>query len=483
MKHSALINVADALNGLPHFDTFCSVAKLHDLAERLGADPRFKVQVAGKSRSGQDIHHLRFGSSEFKALFVAFPHCHEPIGGLTVYSLLTLLSENCPTLLSADVEWHIVPCIDPDGALLNEGWTQQSYDIRNHMRNFYLQPPCDQVDVSFPVQLGKLSFDRPSAEAAVLRSIIDAVRPDFFFSLHNSNAAGGNYFYSSQKLGKFFSQQLFDLLSANDLPLLTQTPSNQYCEKFSPGIEQLPSLKSQYTFFENHIPDHYLAGGFGASSQDYATEINPEALVFVAELSYGKHPFDISLADSGQTLRQLKRELDAENRALAKSLIESWDKAVDDLDSTSPLYAKLQDELIACRHVLDEEMPITWSVLQKRDIASNPTYDAQATECDKLREYVLGRFRFLCHGYSFVRLLEASEPTLVVQEVRAGLERLFHHALDDFCDKLDFAKHEPVPCDTLAKVQLGSGLIALNSVLARRAGGASDKYIAGWSVA
>jgi len=61
-----MIDVQAVIRDVPHFDAFCSVEKLHGLAERLRADSRFDVDVTGSSRNGLPIYHgsLRQGVSE-----------------------------------------------------------------------------------------------------------------------------------------------------------------------------------------------------------------------------------------------------------------------------------------------------------------------------------------------------------------------------------------------------------------------------------
>src|SRR5262249_39631282 len=131
----SMIDVHQAIVEVPHFDTFCSVEKLHESAARLCSDADFETRIVGTSVNGLPIHHVRYGKGSVKALFVGGPHCMEPIGSLTVYSLMHMLQGRSPALLEADVEWHIVPCIDPDGALRNEEWTQRPFTLENYIRN------------------------------------------------------------------------------------------------------------------------------------------------------------------------------------------------------------------------------------------------------------------------------------------------------------------------------------------------------------
>src|SRR5262249_31488127 len=175
-----MIDVEAALGRIPHFDTFLTLAQLHAQADRLAADPRFDVRVAGTSGEGRPIHHVTFGSGAVKALFVAGPQAQEPTGGLTASSLLHLLQHDDPSLRDADVEWHVVPCIDPDAALLNEDWYVEPFTFDHYMRNYYMQPRIDQVDFTFPVNYKDFVFDKPSTEAKVLLEILERVGPDFY---------------------------------------------------------------------------------------------------------------------------------------------------------------------------------------------------------------------------------------------------------------------------------------------------------------
>ena len=104
-------------------------------------------EVAGESAEGRPIHHVVAGAGPVKALLVGGPHCNEPIGSMTVSGLLSLLHEGLPALLQTGVEWHVIPCIDPDGARLNEAWTQGPFDLERYMRGYYLQAPARQVEL------------------------------------------------------------------------------------------------------------------------------------------------------------------------------------------------------------------------------------------------------------------------------------------------------------------------------------------------
>jgi hypothetical protein len=78
-------------------------------------------------------------------------------------------------------------------------------------------------------------------------------------------------------------------------------------------------------------------------------------------------------------------------------------------------------------------------------------------------------------AYQLVRLLKASPQTALVRQSTVRLERAFDEALADIGRHVDFDAFQVIDCDTLAKVQLGSGLIVLNSLLEARSRRARDR--------
>jgi len=321
-----VIDVAGVLQAVPGFETFCSVEKLHNLVETLRADSNFQIKIAGTSVNGIPIHHVRFGKGSVKALVVAFPHCSEPIGSLTVFSLLTLLARGNRELTEADVEWHIVPCIDPDGALLNEGWTQQLFTLANHMRHFYKQQLRDQAECSFPIHHNRLVFDRPTKEARVLQGLLEEIRPDFYSSLHNG-VMGGAYFLISRDIGGKYYRQLKELLERQRIPLQESPPRLEGGASFAPGICEPIATWKYYDQLEKTTPCPEQVLNFGANSWDYLAQIKESALTFVSELPHVRHPSDGSQQATSQNLRQLKLRLDADKKFVVTVILEEWEKA------------------------------------------------------------------------------------------------------------------------------------------------------------
>jgi hypothetical protein len=462
-----VINIPDVIRDVPHFDTFCSVEQLHGLVERLKADERFDVNEAGTSTGGVPIHHVRFGRGSVKAMLVGFPHCKEPICGMTVFSLLTLLEQGHPALVGLDVEWHVVPCVDPDGALLNEGWTQQPVTMDGYLRNFYVQVLGDQVDASFPVTHKKLVWDRPSREAAILRRLLDRIRPDFYYSLHNA-WIGGAYYFLNRDIDHEYHRTIYALLDEVGMPVHGRPMWREFCAPYGPGISEMWTVRKLYDYLETSTPTPEAFIPYGTTSCDYLAEIKPDALCLVSEMGYVRHRGDESALETGQNLRRFALRVDADSKYLASVLIEEWEKVKDDVDAGHPIHrAVLAGAVIPAKERLCEGgRPM--SLYPTPKILFNADNDRTMTEADAFQICMVeGGFFFLCQSYQLVRLLRASPQTASVRRAVARLERAYDDVLTEIKRHVDFDAFEVIDCDTLTKVQLGSGLIVLGSLLGK----------------
>lgn len=456
------------LGDVPKFRKFCSVAELHRLVEevRHGSAANY-VKTVGQSRQGRPIHHVSFGKGAIKALFVAYPHCSEPVGGLTVFALLTLLKERNASLMCSDVEWHIVPCIDPDGAVLNEEWSQYDFEMERHMRGFHKQEPRDQVELSFPIQYKRLRFAQSVPEGRVLQRVLNEVRPDFYYSLHNA-WSGGAYFLLSRDIGAACYREFYSLLDTYGI-VLQRSPAHQECvTKFSEGIFELATTRMIYDSMEKSSAAPEEAIHYGACSWEYLADIKGDALSFLMELPYVRHPNDVSEENTGQSLRQCKLLTDADSKYVAATILEEWAKVGEDLNKSSPFYTKIFNGLVEVRERLCEGLPS--SPYKTRDVLFNAAYSRTMTEADRLNENMLW-FYLLCNLYEFVRLLRDSRQTSAVKASIGRFEAIFESALRKLEADVSAEQFEVIDYDSLAQVQLGSGLIAINSLLCKRAAG------------
>jgi hypothetical protein len=457
-----MIDVDRVLAGIPHFDRLPAVADLEALVEPLRDDPRFAVEVAGTSRAGRPIHHVRFGSGGLKALVVAGPDTDEPIGFLTVASLLTLLREGEPALVDAGVEWHVVPCMHPDGAILNEGWTQQPFAMPAYVKNHYKPEHRAGVEWTFPIEYERLSWHEPSRETEVLAGLLREIRPDYYYALHNG-ITGGAFFFFGRDVGRPTYDRLYALLDAHGIPLKESAPHAAWCDVYAPGVLQEFTTRGFYDALARSMdaPEQVIPAG--GTSTDYLAEIHPRALRFTSELPYVLHPSDGSPVDTGLPHRLLKLQADAEFKFVAAAILEEWAGVAEELDRSSPFYAKIVNGIVSVRDQVVEGLP-SWPY-RTRELVFSPAYSGSATEGERFDTFGMGACFVLAHSYEFVRLLHDSEQTPAVRGAAERLERVFDDALARSDREIGFSAFRPIDCDTLARVQLGSGLIALNALL------------------
>ena len=72
-----------------------------------------------------------------------------------------------------DAAWHIIPCIDPDGMRLNEGWFAKPGDRTAYFADFYRPAGDEQVEWTFPFDYKNAYFDRMMPETLALARAID----------------------------------------------------------------------------------------------------------------------------------------------------------------------------------------------------------------------------------------------------------------------------------------------------------------------
>jgi hypothetical protein len=292
------------------------------------------------------------------------------------------------------------------------------------------------------------------------------VRPDFYFTLHNYAGMGGVWFIISRDIGDAYYEPMRDLAAKLGMRLKSEfafgTP------EFGLGVSAIPTVRSLYDYLVGlglPIPGEMAQGNVGAASYEYLEEIEPSALTFVSEPSYGRHSGDGSQRETQLNLRLLNLRVDAHQKYIATVILEEWDRTHADLDVTSAFYRKLAAELVSGRDTLHEGIT-AWYVHPIQEMLFNPALSRPATEGDLTELFGMHMTLFLGNAYTFVRLLEASRQTDRVRVAIGRLERVFDEALAEMWRYLDFGAYEAFDCDSLVRMQLGSGLIALNSLLA-----------------
>ena len=407
----------------------------------------------GTSRRGEEIRAYRIGSGERRFLIVGGVHPNEPIGFLTAIHLAEQLLGDPALLEASGATWHIVPCIDPDGARLNEAWFPAPEDRNFYARRFYRPEPDLQVEWSFPTDYKRAYFDRMMPETQALARIIDATEPDLYVSLHNSEM-GGVYYYLSRPEPALYPV-LQRIPEEFGLPLNTGEPEAPYLEAYSPAIFGTGTNAGVYDYLEQLGVDPTTMVG-GSSSSEYASRYG--TLSLVAELPYWKHPDADDATPTEESYRSLL-ERTSSAMAEAGSALEGI------LAEAEPLVSITTPFLTASRVFV----PMLGSIADvDRARAADEPPERRATVAERFGcEDLVTCFR-LRYGGMMLRALEAEVVAGVATAELCRLAERMGELYDSWqAEEAAVAAAEVIPIASLVGVQYGA-ILASAAHLARQ---------------
>ncbi|MBV9292837.1 MAG: hypothetical protein JO222_10350 [Frankiales bacterium] len=440
------MTVDPLLANLEPIDRFPTVDEMHSWAKRLAEEHRDVVQldVIGHSRDGDAIELLTLAPerSRGSALVIGQPHPNEPIGMATVIALCERLVAQPDALDRFGVTWHVVPCADPDGTRLNEGWFTGPWTREFYARHFYRPGSEQQVEWTFPFATDGFAVDAPMPETRALMAAIDRVQPDVLASLHNGEL-GGAYFYASPGYDDLYAD-LADLCAAYDVPLHHGDPETPLSTLLAPAVFTVPTAE-QIVEMATALGVDPAALVSGASSHDYASR--HKALFGIAiELPYWRDPraADTTPDPSGVSLRDVTlRGLDLQEQSVAR---------VHELLDAGPLPPSPFADALRSFLAADEG---GWLEGQRQQALADPDFERAATVAEVfsiLDNVHMFRLRF---GGMLLRAIPPDSP------VHASAETRFTEwAAEAAADN----KAEPIPIRDLVAIQGGAILASARRV-------------------
>jgi len=228
--------------------------------------------------------------------------------------------------------WHVIPCIDPDGMRLNEGWFDDPFDGELYFRHFYRPPGHEQVEWTFPINYKRKYFDAMLPETQALQRVIDEVRPDFYIPLHNSES-GGAYYYLSDSAADLIPL-LHRLPASLGVPLHLGEPESPHLATLAPAVFAAGSPESMYDWREANGLDPAPAGAAGQSSTGYARRHGTVSLI--AELPVWRTAGADDDTPTGATYADLLLAAGGELVDTGTSLTEMLDRVRPSLTLDSP---------------------------------------------------------------------------------------------------------------------------------------------------
>lgn len=193
-----------------------------------------RLREIGRSRSGLPLLLLSAGHGSGNVLVTAGPHANEPVGGATALRLAELILEHGPPLSPPDTAWHFVLCLDPDGALRNEGWLRGPFTVRNYIRGAFRPQPGEQPEW-FPDASERAALP----ETRALTGVIDELRPMLQCSLHGVDLGGAFVQLTREVPG--VAAALGESVTAQGLPLALGAEDAATWPSAGPGVYVLPA--------------------------------------------------------------------------------------------------------------------------------------------------------------------------------------------------------------------------------------------------
>ncbi|WP_430593269.1 M14 family zinc carboxypeptidase [Humidisolicoccus flavus] len=282
--------IVERAAALPDFQEYPKVDELLAQMDELAAafPELLTVRRIGTSRLDEPIlmYSLSLTSSNAsdteetaaqRCLVVGGVHPNEPIGSHTIIRVLGDLLNDEALRLSLNTVWDFIPCIDPDGMRLNEGWFDDSFNDETYFEHFYRPPGDEQVEWTFPINYKAKYFDAMLPETQALQRVIVETKPDLYVPLHNSET-GGAYFYISEPVGGLVD--LLQRLPAEfGIPLHRGEPEAAHFKEIAPAVFESGTSQDVYEWREANGLDPVPQGAAGQSSTSYARQHGATSLI------------------------------------------------------------------------------------------------------------------------------------------------------------------------------------------------------------
>lgn len=447
-----------ALARVPDYDRFFT---FDEMLARTRAVAETRPDVAtltqlGESTEGRPIEMLRIGDGPQRLLLYALPHPNEPIGAMLIQFLLDELIENDE--LRRGRSWYLLPCVDPDGTVLNEGWFGGPFTLRNYAREFYRPRSVEQVEWTFPIEYKTFMFRNPIPETQALMKALETVRPHFVYSLHNAGF-GGVYYYISHDVPKAY-EQLHDIPRSRGLFMSLGEPEMPWAVELHPAVYETPLITAAYDHFEKFGPPgkdpaEMLQGGAG--SFDYMRSIGlEETLTLVTELPYFQSPVIQDTSPSGMTRKEVVLAGADRTEVMADALEGILERVRPHVDPDEKFFRTVNAFAGYYRNHI---------TTTRRWAETAEGMDEPASVAQRADELYIGTFYRLLIASMLPRSIRAHLETGENSELSSALADLEKHLETWMTEVETNLDSSPIPIKRLLEVQYGAMLAVLESGL------------------
>lgn len=452
------------LDNVPDYKVFLTVDEMDQSTLKLKEEypDLVDVSIVGYSRKNHPIYCLKIGEGHKKALMFGCPHPNEPMGAMMLEYFSRALCEDDEFRQTCDYTWYLIKCIDIDGTKLNEGWFKGPFTLTNYAKNFFRPTSYEQVEWTFPITYKQMKFDKPMPETQALMKLIDEIKPDFMYSLHNAGF-GGAYWYVTEDTPELWNQ-FYHAAQSRNMPLSLGEPEAPYIESFAPAVFKNGGIQEDYDYIEKFAePGTDLSQRFecGTSSNDYASKYGTYSLV--AELPYFYSPKIESdrLMDFTRKEAILKGEkIRLDEYREINELYQTYKQYVSD---DNP-FTKMIDMMVKDIEASYEE--------RKKHVDSDDQFLQPCKESEAFDSLEITRFYALLSWGLLVRGAEF-ECTKHDGDIATRLKGITEELREKMMAKagaVESMDYSLVPIQTLVRIQLESGLIVSSYIKERKKG-------------
>lgn len=445
------------ISNIPDYKEFLTVEEMDANSHQLAKDHPDCVEIfqMGETREHHPLYCLKIGNGSHPALMFGCPHPNEPIGTMMLEYFTKQLAENKELREELDYTWYVVKAWDADGLKLNEEWLKGPYTLYNYSRNFFRPAGHKQVDWTFPIDYKEMHFHNPLPETEAMMKLIDEVKPEFIYSLHNAGF-GGVYWYLSRQTPEIYDD-LREAAHKQEIPLSLGEPEAPYCVLWSPAIYQSLGIRQDYDYMEKYgVQDLGNVMKTGTCSADYGKDVC-NAFTLLTELPYF---YDERITD------------------LSDSNISREDAITQKLDWADAGSKFIVDTLQLSKQYMDKENPFLLALIAftetsssdatRKMIKADPEYQKKATVAEEFDNLLVSKFYKML---SFGMLVRANESELekmeksgeVNPEKKVALQKAFELGVakhKELSEELEEKIHyQVVPIRKLVAIQLSCGLM------------------------
>jgi len=333
-----MVDLAGFLGDIPDWKQYYTVDEIHVRAAEVAEEhPEAILLDLGRSTNGEAIDCLKVGDGRYNALIHGFPNCEEPIGGVLLDFFARRLAEDDEVREALDYTWYLVPCSDPDGARLCEGFQTGEQTVLNFSLNYYRTPVSVTPEWCFPFRSGPLDLDSPTAETRALMTLMDRMDFHFVSSLHQMKWGGITYqvphpcpeLYpylgeSARSYGIFPRKRPGTMIAPGVSQALYLTPARSYLRQWDQGNRNIEPITGCYIY-------------------EYGQMRNPNMFMLIPESTFwydprmrDDTPTEEPLGDSLRYARDVVEDVEG-------TLLRVWEEALPSLSVESPFKAMYRE--------------------------------------------------------------------------------------------------------------------------------------------